>query len=248
MMRGYPCAMLNETIIVITRMKTPKRSPHPVIPMPDYVRIFRVMRAVMGTTADDSDEACLFMSMTGAAILKHFYKKEARVLAGSAFYLLKGAPRTILAKTKLVDERSTADGIANIDSDKTGFHCWLECDDQVIDFQALVFPEAVARAGSEVRINRQMFQKRKSAMSNSPIELTEAGDFYLQANVALTNELVRAFFASPKQLDLMRGCMTWFTKPPRKIANAMTMRDVVNAGADEAYEMLLPDIDVTGAW
>ena len=221
--------------------------------MLDYVRIFRVMRAVMGSTAVDSDEACLFMSMSGAAILKHFYKKDARVLAGSAFYLLNAEPRTLLAMTK-----SAGNAMNNsiVESDRSGFHCWLESDDYVIDFQALVFSEAMARRKSRVRVPRQMFQRRKTAMSASPDALESAGDFYLQPNIALTNELVRAFFGSAAQLDLMRACMTWFTRPPRKISNAMTMRrngssggiEGKDEGKGETYEMLLCDIEVTGAW
>ncbi len=247
-------------------MKLQKATHHLVIPMPDYVRIFRVMRAVMGSTADDSDEACLFMSMSGAAILKHFYKREARVLAGSAFYLLNAEPRTVLAMTKSAGNTQEAE---IVESDRTGFHCWLECDDYVIDFQALVFPEAMARRGirgsresleSRVRVPRQMFQRRKTAMSASPDALESAGDFYLQPNIALTNELVRAFFGSAAQLDLMRGCMTWFTRPPKKMSNAMSMRRAAGSdggegnrgghedGEDETYEMLLADIEVTGAW
>jgi len=230
-------------------MKPQKSTHHPVIPMLDYVRIFRVMRAVMGSSAVDSDEACLFMSMSGAAILKHFYKKDARVLAGSAFYLLNAEPRTLLAMTK-----SAGNSMNNsiVESDRSGFHCWLESDDYVIDFQALVFSEAMARRKSRVRVPRQMFQRRKTAMSASPDALESAGDFYLQPNIALTNELVRAFFGNAAQLDLMRGCMTWFTRPPRKISNAMTMRRNGSSGGvegkGETYEMLLGDIEVTGAW
>lgn len=230
-------------------MKPQKSTHHPVIPMLDYVRIFRVMRAVMGSNAVDSDEACLFMSMSGAAILKHFYKKDARVLAGSAFYLLNAEPRTLLAMTK-----SAGNAMNNsiVESDRSGFHCWLESDDYVIDFQALVFSEAMARRKSRVRVPRQMFQRRKTAMSASPDALESAGDFYLQPNIALTNELVRAFFGNAAQLDLMRGCMTWFTRPPRKISNAMTMRRNGSSGGvegkGETYEMLLGDIEVTGAW
>jgi hypothetical protein len=239
-------------------MKPQKSTHHPVIPMPDYVRIFRVMRAVMGSTAVDSDEACLFMSMSGAAILKHFYKKDARVLAGSAFYLLDAEPRTVLAMTKSAGNAMNNSIGENdgVESDRTGFHCWLECDDYVIDFQALVFSEAMTRRKSRVRVPRQMFQRRKTAMSASPDALESAGDFYLQPNIALTNELVRAFFGSAAQLDLMRGCMTWFTRPPRKISNAMTIRrngssggvEGNDEGKGETYEMQLGDIEVTGAW
>jgi Protein of unknown function (DUF2026) len=222
-------------------MKTTSLSHRPIIPMPDYVRIFRVMRAVIERIDADSNEASLFFSMTGAAILKHFYKKEARVITGSAFFLVDQKSRTVLSFAKSSDSKIDA---TKVESDRENFHCWLECDSQIVDFQALAFPEALARTGSRVRIPRQMFQKQKTSMSASPESLQAAGDFYLHANIALTNELVRAFFASPLQLDLMRGCMKWFTRPPKKVSSGMSMQD----GEDAIVEMALAEIDVTGAW
>jgi hypothetical protein len=222
-------------------MKTTKTAQRLIIPMPDYVRIFRVMRAVIERIDADSNEASLFFSMTGAAILRHFYKKEARVIAGSAFFLVDEKPRTVLSITKTPDGELDKD---IIDSDRKGFHCWLECEDQIIDFQALAFPEAIVRMGNKIRIPRQMFQKPKAAMSPSQESLEAAGGFYLQPNIALTNELVRAFFASPLQMDLMRGCMKWFTRPPKKISGGMSMQDSDGA----IYEMALGDVEVTGAW
>lgn len=222
-------------------MKTTKTMQRPIIPMPDYVRIFRVMRAVIERIDADSNEASLFFSMTGAAMLRHFYKKEARVIAGSAFFLVDEKPRTVLSITKTTDGELDKD---IIDSDRKGFHCWLECEDQIIDFQALAFPEAIVRMGNQIRIPRQMFQKQKAVMSPSPEALKTVGDFYLQPNIALTNELVRAFFASPLQMDLMRGCMKWFTRPPKKISSGMSMQDSEGA----IYEMALGDVEVAGAW
>ena len=209
--------------------------------MPDYVRIFRVMRAVIERLDANSNEASLFFTMTGAAILRHFYKKEARVLVGAAFFLVEQKSHSVLSF------RKSADGEIEkimVDSDRENFHCWLECEGQIIDFQALVFPEALARLGSDVRIPRKMFQQQKAAMSSSHKSLEAIGDFYLQPNIALTNELVRAFFASPLQMDLLRGCMKWFTRPPKKISNGVSMQDSEGA----IYEMALADIDVVGAW
>jgi Protein of unknown function (DUF2026) len=222
-------------------MKTTKNTQRLIIPMPDYVRIFRVMRAVIERISADSDEASLFFTMTGAAILRHFYKKEARMLAGAAFFLVDQKSHSVLSFAKSTD--GEIEKIV-VDSDREKFHCWLECEGQIIDFQALAFPEALARTGSDVRIPRQMFQQQKAAMSPSHESLEAIGDFYLQPNIALTNDLVRAFFASPLQMDLMRGCMKWFTRPPRKISNGMSMQDSEGG----IYEMALGDIEVTGAW
>ena len=222
-------------------MKTTKNTQRLIIPMPDYVRIFRVMRAVIERIDADSNEASLFFTMTGAAILRHFYKKEARVLVGAAFFLVEQKPLSVLSFTKSADDEIEKD---IIDSDRKGFHCWLECEGQIIGFQALAFPEALTRMGNKIRIPRQMFQRQKVTMSPSHESLKTVGDFYLQPNIALTNELVRAFFASPLQMDLMRGCMKWFTRPPKKISSGMSMQDAEGA----IYEMTLGEIEVVGAW
>jgi Protein of unknown function (DUF2026) len=222
-------------------MKTTKNTQRLIIPMPDYARIFRVMRAVIERINSDSDQASLFFTMTGAAILRHFYKKEARVLAGAAFFLVDQKSHSVLSFAKSAGGESEN---ADVDSDRENFHCWLECEGQIIDFQALAFPEALVRMGNQIRIPRQMFQRQKAAMSPSHESLKTLGDFYLQPNIALTNELVRAFFASPLQMDLMRGCMKWFTRPPKKISGGMSMQDAEGA----IYEMTLGDIEVVGAW
>ena len=222
-------------------MKITRTAQRLIIPMPDYVRIFRVMRAAIKRIDADSNAASLFFTMTGAAILRHFYKKEARVLAGAAFFLLDQKSRSVLSFAK------SANGEIErviVDSDRKDFHCWLECEGQIIDFQALAFPEAMARMGSSSLIPRQMFQKQKAAMSPSHKSLNTTGDFYLQANIALSNELVRAFFVSPLQMDLMRGCMKWFTRPPKKVSTGMSMED----GEGAFYEMVLRDVEVVGAW
>ena len=225
-------------------MRPTKTAQRLIIPMPDYVRIFRVMRAVIERIDADSNAASLFFTMTGAAMLRHFYKKEARVLAGAAFFLLDQKSHSVLSFAKSADGEIEKVILDSVESDKENFHCWLECEGHIIDFQALAFPEAMARMGSSIRIPRQMFQQQKAAMSPSHESLTTAGDFYLQANIALTNELVRAFFVSPLQMDLMRGCMKWFTRPPKKVSAGMSMED----GEGAIYEMVLDEIEVSGAW
>jgi Protein of unknown function (DUF2026) len=223
-------------------MKPPKVAQKLLIPLPDYVRLFRVMQAVIEKLDADSNKASLFFCMVGAALLQHFYKMEARVIAGSAFFLVDEKSRTILSITKSVDG-----GPSLIESDRKGFHCWLECEGQIIDFQALAFPAALARMGSPIRIPCQMFQKQKATMSSSLESLNadgNVGDFYLQPNIALTNELVHAFLASLMQMDLMGVCIKWFARPPKKIAGAI----LVQPSEGAAYELSLRNIEAAGVW
>lgn len=215
--------------------------PRLVIGLPDYLRIFRVMNAVMDGLNSDRSKCCLFFSVTGAAILKHFYRKDARVLAGSAFYLLDDPTSSVLAITKFADGELHK-GV--IDSDRSGFHCWVECEGQVIDFQAPVFPEALAQTGNPVRIPRKMFQKPRALMVAGPTMHDQVGDFYLQPNLALTNDLVPGFLDHPASKDLMNICMTWFTRPPKSIQRTFAMGNDVG----EIFELQLSEIDLSGAW
>jgi len=192
----------------------------PVIPLLDYLRIFRVMNAVVSSLGSDSNKTCLFFCVTGAAILKRFYRKEARVLVGSAFYLLDDATSSVLAITKFEDGQ-LAKGI--IESDRDGFHAWLECEGQIIDFQAPVFLEALTRTGNPVRIPRKMFQKPRDQMSSGPDRQERVGDFYLVPNLPLTNLLVPGILEHQLSLDLMHICMTWYVKPPKPIPRRFAM-------------------------
>lgn len=213
----------------------------PVIPLQDYLRIFRVINAVATSLGNDSNSICLFFSVTGAAILKEFYRKEARVLVGSAFYLLDDASSLVLAITKFDDDQLSK---SIVESDRDGFHAWLECEGQIIDFQAPVFPEALARTGNPIRIPRKMFQKRRDRMGSGPSLLDQVGDFYVEPNLALTNLLVAGILEHQLSLDLMHVCMTWFVKPPKAIPRQFSMQ----GDTGNVVHMELGNFDLIGAW
>lgn len=199
------------------------------------------MNAVVTSIGKDSNKDCLFFCVTGAAILKHFYGKDARVLVGSAYYLLDDATSSVLAITKF-DDGQLSKGI--IESDHDGYHAWLECDGQIIDFQAPVFPEALNSAGIPVRIPRKMFQKPRARMSLGHDLHDCVGDFYVVPNLALTNSILPRILSHQTSLDLMNICIKWYVKPPKPILREFSMRD----DTGKVVHMTLSDIDLVGAW
>jgi hypothetical protein len=217
------------------------KTKRPVIPLLDYLRIFRVMNAVVTSIGNDSNKTCLFFCVTGAVILKRFYGKKARVLVGSAYYLLDDVTSSVLAITKFEDGQLSK-GI--IESGRDGFHAWLECEGQIIDFQAPIFPEAHAQNGSLVRIQRKMFQRSLDGMGFSPDQLEEVGDFYLVPNLALTNLLVPEILGHQLSLDLLNICVTWYVKPPKAIPRRFAMM----GDTGNVVQMELSNIDLSGAW
>lgn len=213
----------------------------PVIPLLDYLRIFRVMNAVVTSIGNDSNKTCLFLCVTGAAILKRFYGKDARVLVGSAYYLLDDVSSSVLAITKFDDGQLES---GSSESDRDGYHAWLECEGQIIDFQAPVFPEAHAKTGSQVHIQRKMFQKARSRMSLNQDQFESECDFYLIPNLALTNLLVPEILKNQLSVDLINVCMAWYRKPPKPISRQFAMQ----GDKGNVVNMTLSNINLIGAW
>ena len=220
-------------------MKT--QPPRLVIPLLDYQRIFRVINSVVTSLGNDSNENCLFFSVAGAAILQRFYGKEARVLVGSAYYLLDDATSGVLALTKFEDGQLDK-GIT--ESGPDGFHAWLECEGKVIDFQAPVFPEALHRTGIQARIPRKMFQKARDRMSTGPGEHYSVGDFYLAPNLALTNLLVPRILQHELSLSMIKVCMSWYVPPPKPLPRNFA----VQGDTGNVVHLELSDIGLVGAW
>ena len=99
-----------------------------VIPLRDYERIFRVAYSVLHGMDARTGRACVFFAMVGAAILHTFYKKQALIAAGAAFYRVDDRSNTVIAFGQL-------DG-GQPRSSHAAFHCWLQCDGVLLDFMA----------------------------------------------------------------------------------------------------------------
>lgn len=73
-------------------------------------------------------------------------------------------------------------------------------------------------------IRTRPFQKPKSEMCESPFDLHREGDFYLEENPALTNELIQKFMSRAQNGDLVDICKHWYRPNPKAIEPEIGMR------------------------
>ncbi|WP_313312553.1 DUF2026 family protein [Pulveribacter sp.] len=86
----------------------------PLIPLLDYLRIHSVIRSVLDSVDARTAHACMFFSVAGSAILREFYKKDARPVAGAAFLLVDEQRRNAMSFATLTD--------GQVQSTDTSFH------------------------------------------------------------------------------------------------------------------------------
>lgn len=213
----------------------------PVISFADYQRLFRVIKTVLDGAEAHTANACMYFSMAGAYILDKVYGLNARPLAGAAFYRVDDKADFVIAFTDM--EAFQNDQVA---SHNEAFHAWIECDGMVIDLMAPIFRENLLsrQPESKLRIERKMFQKPKAEMAESPFELHREGDFYLEVNPALTNELIRKFMSRPQNGDLVDVCKHWYRPTPKAIESELGMQS--NDGMKTT--MKLDKTELVGKW
>ena len=208
----------------------------PPIPFADYQRIFRIIKTVLDGADANTAHACIFFSVAGAYLIEKFYKKKCQPVAGAALYAVDDSNDTVLAFAK-------REG-GYLSSARDAFHCWIQCDDYIIDFMAPLFRESLQAKGFKGDCSRRMFQKSLHAMAPSPDDLCRPGDFYLEPNKALTLETLERFFSRNDTGDLVNVCEHWYKKPPKSIDRQLSMAD--NYGV--TMNMRLSDLTVVGAW
>ena len=198
--------------------------------------MFRVISSVLDSVGANTQHACLFFAIAGAYIIERIHKRPARPVAGAAFYRVSDETGFTMAFGRLSD-----DGVF---SDSEAFHCWIECDETIIDLMAPIFQETVSFAGHSERIPRRMLQKPLAAMSDSPYSMENEGDFFLQKNPELWLELLERFLNKPANGDLVEMCLHWYKPQPKPIQPAIQM------GSDDGSvtTIRLSQVEMVGAW
>ena len=209
---------------------------NPLIPLSDYRRIFHVIYSVLEGVEANSPRACIFFSVAGAEILKRFYKKDACPVAGAAFYRVDDAKNTILSLAEIHDNQAT--------STIKAFHCWVVSQGYAIDFMAPIFEESLVSSGHKIHCPKRMFQKKLSTMSESFDSLQLEGDFFLAPNIELTEHLLTSFANKPTSSDLLKICMHWFKRPPKKIRSEQSIKDDLG----KTTVIKLSDLSISGVW
>ena len=76
------------------------------------------------------------------------------------------------------------------------------------------------------------------------MELEQAGDFFFDPNPELTDNLARKVSESRFLTDIVIGCCTWYTRPPKPISQTITVGDEKG----QMTTVKLKDATVVGSW
>lgn len=212
-----------------------RASNRPLIALADFERIFRTIHGVLLNEKGDLARACLFFGVIAASILRTRYRLEAAVVCGFAAYKVDEKDDVLVLGTQ-------KDGF--IESESNGFHCWVQCNNWVLDFTSPLFQEMFALCGLEKKCGRRMFQKPESEMCESLSELSKPGHFLYGGNQELTNQLVDGFFSRQAYKDILNICLQWYKPMPKR------MQEVIGVGDSKGNIMQtrLSPIQLTGAW
>jgi hypothetical protein len=181
----------------------------------------------------DPARACVYFGVIGALLLEHHHQLRAAPIVGMAAYRL-GDQHLAFA--------DPSDGVMR--ANLSGFHCWVETDDSIIDFQAPLFADALARQDPSRVLPRRMMQKSLATASAAPIDLTTGGECWHQADRALHMQLLTEFVERQANQDLARIANQWYQPGPGELRDAIEVGD----GRGRVKRVPLSPIRVDGAW
>lgn len=206
----------------------------PLLPLPDYQRVYEVVYSVLqATEIAVTHRACLLFVTAGMLILRENYRLPATLSAGCMAMMINEASADVAVYGRVGDE--------NKQSSSNAFHAWVECDGWLIDFMAPIMGVAMREDGYTRPVPRQMLQKRLEDGKGSIGEVQHAGEFYLQHDRALTESLLDG--QSAGTFDLIKVCTTWHSRPPKRLKEMM-MGD--SHGQPKRLVPCAPSI--TGVW
>jgi hypothetical protein len=208
----------------------------PVLPLPDFERIFRTIHGVLLNEDCRMAHACLFFGIIGAAILKAHHRKDAIPVVGVAAFNL-GGPNDVLA---FVDPQP------QLRTSSSAFHCWVEFDGWFIDFSSPLYREMVESVGGQRHYSRKMFQRplTQSCATLSEVGSTE-GTFFCQADdSALVREHVGGFIDADMYRDILKICLQWYRRHPKKMLDTIGVAD--QHGRTQPVRLSTMRLD--GAW
>ena len=209
--------------------------PEPLITLPAYERIYKVVNSILVNENADLTKACMFYSVYGAHILAKHHRIDAKPVGGLAVYHL-GNDSQLLTFGTVNEEGLT--------STYEAFHFWVEAEGWLIDFMAPVYPQLLRQQGAAYSVQPKMMQKPLSMMSNSPLSVKSVGDFYLESNPQLDNMLVTKFGSSRAYANLAEIAGNWYRKPPKKVAKSISIANAKGV----ASSLSLSGKKVVGAW
>ncbi|WP_313316177.1 DUF2026 family protein [Stutzerimonas nitrititolerans] len=179
-----------------------------------YELIYKIVASVGRELSHGAGKSCQFYNVNGAFLLENIFKVKAKPVMGAAFIRLTDSGDTL----SFAGEEE-----GHFYSSPDAFHCWVETENNIMDFTAPEYREALAQAGSENKIKRYMLQKEKSSSSPSPHDMIKVGDFYFESNPVLTAHLLRNMFEKPAAQDLANICLEWCEKARKSFQTSKSL-------------------------
>lgn len=200
--------------------------------LPDYEKIFRILHGISAYANKSKPPSCQFYNVVGALILKSLYRIDARPMMGAAFLRLeKLSGNTIAFANTNFDE---------CNSHEKAFHCWVETPQSFIDFTSPVYSDYP----NSFAAPRFMFQKPRSLMKSSHLELDVAGDFHFSPNISLTMDRLRSGIQSTKFQDFAEIAIEWAKLSKKSLLKQMPIK----TDDGEVIKLNASPITLTGAW
>lgn len=204
------------------------------ITLKQFELIYKVVASVGKELSHGTGRSCQFYNVTGAFILENLFKVKAKPVMGAAFVRLTDSGNTL---------SFSGEEEGRFYSSPEAFHCWVETENNIIDFTAPEYREALIQAGSDNGIRRNMFQKEKASMSANPHEMLNIGDYCFESNPALTHHLLTKMFESPATQDLAKICLEWCKRSKKKLSEF----DIVN-DLGEITHLKPISHNISGSW
>ena len=206
------------------------------ITLPNYQRIFQTVLAILKAEKVEPTKACLYFGFIGARLLRHHFNLNAKPVTGIAAFRFGAANDTmVFGKTNEHGEPTAS---------SAGFHCWVEVEDWVIDFQVPLFPDLGSSFGHVIPKDRKMLQKRKELLARKIEDLKNPGEAMYIQDEELTEYYIARQGDFEFNQDLEEIAVQWFRPVPKKMMPKIGMQDQHGA----VRPVSISSITLVGAW
>lgn len=206
------------------------------ITLPNYQRVFQTVLAILKVENVEPTEACLYFGFIGARLLRHHFNMNAKAVAGTAVFRF-GAVNDTMVFGKINEHGELA-------ASSAGFHCWVEVEDWVIDFQVPLFPDLGSSLGHVIPKERKMLQKRKNLLAREIEDLKNPGDAIYIQDKELTEHYIGRQGDFEFNKDLEEIAVQWFRPVPKKMRPTIGIQDQHGA----VRPVSISSITLVGAW
>lgn len=202
----------------------------------NYERIFRIIHGILLSEISNPLGSCLYFGILGSEILRQHHGLNAKPVIGSAAYRMHEKDSDVL-----VFAENDSSGIR---SSESGFHCWVEAEDYIIDFQAPIFKEILARSRPVNTLERKAMQMRIDTSSPSLDSFALTGTHWHEKNLELTTSLLNNFYSKLANLDFIEISKQWYKMSPKDISRTLQIGDQNG----RIKSVALSPLRVNGSW